>query len=83
MTKKAAGEYQAFFHANYKTILSFSYNVPLTMEQQDGTFHFTGGADLGKMAGGFYHYDGHATATNFFSTYQAPADGGVFEMKRP
>src|SRR5438132_1623499 len=30
MSKKAEGEYRAFFHANYKKILSFSYAVPLT-----------------------------------------------------
>ena len=83
MTKKADGEYLAFFHANYKKVLSFSYSVSLTGHAAGGGVQFQGGADLGRMAGGFYRYEGHASPTNFFSTYQAPADGGVFEMKRP
>src|SRR5438132_12727964 len=83
MSKKADDQYLAFFHANYKRVLSFSYTVPLTAHEADGVFQFQGGADLGKLAGGFYRYAGHATSTNFFSTYQASADGGVFEMKRP
>src|SRR2546430_12231564 len=28
---------------------------------------FKGEADLGKFAGGVYHYEGHANQTNFFS----------------
>lgn len=83
MSRRADGDYLAFFHANYKKILGFSYSVPLTAHEAEGSFQFQGGADLGKLAGGFYRYEGRATSTNFFSTYQASADGGVFEMKRP
>ena len=83
ISKETDSQYLARFHANYHKILSFSYAVALTVRAADGAYQFQGDADLGRMAGGGYHYEGRATPTNFFSTYQAKGDGGVFEMKRP
>ncbi len=83
LTKTAEGQYLARFHANYKTILSFGYAVPLAVQEANGVYQFQGDSDLGRLAGGFYHYEGQATPTNFFSTYRAKADGGTFQMKRP
>jgi len=83
LTKTAEGQYQARFHANYKRVLSFGYAVPLAVQEAGGSYQFQGGADLGRLAGGFYHYEGQATVTNFFSAYQAKADGGTFQMRRP
>ena len=77
------GQYLARFHANYVKILSFGYTVPLTVRETRGAYQFQGDANLGRLAGGEYHYEGQATSTNFFSTYRARADAGVFEMKRP
>jgi len=73
----------AQFHANYKKILSFSYTVPLTVSEANGVYRFQGAADLGRLAGGTYHYEGEATPTNFVSIYRAEADGGIFQMQRP
>ncbi len=83
VSRQTDSEYLARFHANYRRILSFSYAVPLTATQANGAFVFRGEADLGRLAGGVYHYDGQATPTNFFSRYQAKADGGTFQMRRP
>jgi hypothetical protein len=59
-----------------------SYTVPLSVEPQDSGSRFRGEADLGWLAGGVYRYEGHATATNFFSTYECKYDGGTFRMTR-
>lgn len=77
--------YQAWFHAKYKKVFtwSFAYKVDLHVEPRDGTFQFHGQEDLGKLAGGVYHYEGKASSTNFFSTYRCPKDDGTFQMKRP
>jgi hypothetical protein len=83
ISKETDIQYLARFHANYRKILSFSYSAALTVHRVDGVYHFHGDADLGRMAGGLYHYEGQASATNFFSTYQAKGDGGVFQMTRP
>jgi hypothetical protein len=83
VTKLDDTRYQAWFHAKYHTIFSFAYKVELRVEKQTSEFQFKGSADLGKLAGGVYTYDGHANATNFFSTYTAKLDHGTFQMTRP
>lgn len=72
----------AWFRANYMRILSFESSVTLDVVPSVDGQEFSGEADLGKMAGGLYHYKGLANGTNFFSTYQCERDHGVFEMRR-
>jgi hypothetical protein len=74
--------YRARFHAKYQMILSFGYTVLLKGEPTDNGYKFNGEADLGALAGGVYHYDGHAEETNFFSTYSCRYDHGKFQMQR-
>jgi len=74
--------YRARFHAKYRKILSFGYTVPLKAEATPNGFKFQGEADLGTLAGGVYNYEGHAEATNFFSTYSCKYDHGTFQMQR-
>ena len=81
--EQGANSYTADFHATYKHVFHFSYAVPLTVQQQGNNFVFSGQADLGKLAGGVYTYNGAATPTNFFSTYDSKYDHGKFEMHRP
>ncbi len=83
ITKKEDGVYRARFHAKYHTVLSFGYTVPLKIEPGTNPAKFSGEADLGFLAGGLYHYAGHADATNFFSTYSCKYDHGTFQMTRP
>ena len=81
--KKTDALYEARFHANYRKILTFNYTVLLTTERTHGAFQFHGAANLGWYAGGVYKYEGHADATNFFSTYSSKYDRGTFELRRP
>lgn len=83
VTKQEDGTYQARFHAKYHTVMSFGYTVPIQVQPATNDFTFKGEADLGWMAGGVYKYDGRATATNFFSTYNSKYDNGIFQMNRP
>src|ERR1051325_10046821 len=69
IVQKQEDVYQARFRAKYRKILSFGYTVPLRAEPIDNGYKFRGEADLGTLAGGVYHYEGHADATSFFSTY--------------
>jgi hypothetical protein len=82
IVRKDGEVYQARFHAKYQKILSFGYTVPLKAEPTDDGYKFSGEADLGALAGGVYHYDGRADATNFFSTYSSQYDHGTFRMER-
>jgi hypothetical protein len=83
IVKVGDDSYLARFHAKYAKIMGFKYTVPLKAERTNDQFQFKGEADLGKLAGGVYHYDGHADSTNFFSNYSSKADHGTFQMSRP
>jgi hypothetical protein len=84
MSPLGEGEYEARFHAKYRRVLSFSYDVPLHARKvAENRWEFDGEADLGKLAGGVYEYEGWATPIEFFSTYTSRHDHGRFEMKRP
>ena len=82
VTKLDNHKYRARYHAIYWKILRFSYTVDLNAEERMGRYEFKGSADLGKLAGGVYSYEGHATPTNFFSTYLSKYDHGTFQMTR-
>jgi hypothetical protein len=76
----------ARFHARYKKAFlrfSFGYTVPLTVRGNYSRVEFSGEADLGWYAGGTYRYEGFATTTNFYSTYNSKYDRGVFRLHRP
>jgi hypothetical protein len=83
VTKTDNQHYSALFHAKYKRVFSFGYEVPLSVTRDGAQWTFQGEADLGKLAGGRYTYDGFATPTNFHSRYDSKYDRGTFEMTRP
>jgi hypothetical protein len=83
ITPAAGNTYDAFFKAKYRKVFSFSYTVPLQVRQTATDFAFSGEADLGKLAGGVYTYEGHATPATYESTYKSKYDHGRFEMTRP
>jgi len=83
VTKHDDGTYAARFLAKYLKVLSFGYTVPLKVETATNGFTFSGGANLGWLAGGVYHYEGRSDTTNFFSTYTSKYDHGTFQMSRP
>lgn len=80
---KAEGTYRARFHAKYRKVFSFGYTVVLTVQPQGNGFAFRGDANLGWYAGGLYHYEGRADATNFVATYSCKYDHGTFRLARP
>jgi hypothetical protein len=83
ITHVSEGRYAARFRATYERVLHFSYTVILDAKPGTNGIDFHGTADLGKLAGGVYQYDGYATPTNFFSRYKSKHDRGTFQMGRP
>jgi len=75
--------YTAYFRATYWKILRYSYQADFPFEPRDGAWDFKGDENLGWLAGGRYHYEGHVSPTNFHSTYRCKYDHGTFEMSRP
>ncbi len=77
-----SGKYRARFRARFWRIFTFKSTVLLTAERGDEAWAFTGKADLGRLAGGVYTYDGTTDGETFTCTYEASGDKGSFEMKR-
>lgn len=78
-----SNQWTAEFHARYAGVLTFGINTLLTGASDGAVVHFQGQKDLGFFAGGVYRFDGTASPTNFFSTYQSDQNSGTFRMKRP
>jgi hypothetical protein len=83
ITHEEGPRYEAFFRAKYKKILTFTYKMHLEVKPGTNPQRFEGSADLGKLAGGKYTYEGFATSTNFYCTYTSKYDHGTFQMTRP
>src|SRR6185436_7786366 len=63
MAHETNSVYRARFRATYGSIFHFSYTVPLEVQPHFAGWEFSGEADLGKLAGGVYYYEGRATPT--------------------
>jgi len=83
ITKTGDYEYHARFAATYWRFFHFGYDMNLSAEPHLDRLHFSATTDLGKMAGGIYHYDGNANSSDFESTYHSDYDHGTFTMTRP
>ena len=83
ITQNPDGTYHAWYHAKYKRILSFAYSVDMEAQEITGGHTFTGEADLGKLAGGVYSYEGTASDGLYNAHYDCKYDHGVFKMQRP
>ena len=86
INKKSEDMYETRFHAKYKLsifTISYPYDMEMTVTRTDDAFNFKGEADLGRLAGGLYKYDGTGTTNNLAINYRSPKDHGTFNLKRP
>jgi len=83
ITENPDGTYHAWYHAKYKGILSFAYSVDVDAQDIPAGYTFKGKADLGRLAGGVYSYEGSATNGLYNATYDSKYDQGIFKMQRP
>jgi hypothetical protein len=83
MREESPELYQAWFHANFFKIFSYSYTVTLHVQAAHGVARFEGEANLGNLAGGVYTYDGQASSTLLSANYHSRTDHGMFELQRP
>jgi len=83
LTKTAPEKYEAAFHAVYAGFLRVAYVVELHGRQSGAALQLEGEADLGRLAGGIYHYKGEAAESAFNCTYRCAYDHGTFHLSRP
>ncbi len=82
VSKESPERYRFLYRATWKKIFHGTYTVFEDVRHEGNVFKMHGGADLGKMYGGRYEYDGEATPPNFFSRYRSRDDHGTFQMTR-
>ncbi len=86
ISKKEGDLYETRFHAKYKLsilTISYPYDMVMTINSSGDTYNFKGEANLGKLAGGVYRYDGIGTTNNLAINYRSPKDHGTFRLQRP
>ncbi len=74
--------FRARFHGTFFKVLPFAYSTQFVAADEGPIQQFTGRQDLGRLAGGTYHYAGQATDCDFVATYTTCKDHGVFRMRR-
>lgn len=79
----ASGEYliAASFHAEYSKVLRVCYTVQLQAERVGDGFRLRGEADLGRLAGGVYSYEGELSTMQLLCRYRCRYDHGMFDLK--
>jgi hypothetical protein len=80
LSQSSPAEYAATFYAVYGGILRVCYTVTLRGERTNAALVLEGDSDLGRLAGGIYHYAGEATERSFRCSYRCKYDHGTFEM---
>ena len=84
--KKGGNLHETRFHAKYKwgiLTVGYPYTMEMTITQDGAEYQFTGEADLGKLAGGVYQYNGTGTTNQITINFRCPKDHGTFRLQRP
>jgi hypothetical protein len=84
LTEETNSTYKAQFRATFGGILKYHYTAHFEMQPHATLgWEFNGEANLGRLAGGSYYYEGRATRTNMISIYRSKYDHGTFHLHRP
>jgi hypothetical protein len=70
------------FNAGYSRVFRACYTADFNAVYEEGRWAFTGGQDLGVIAGGVYEYSGYATLSKMVCRYKSPRDLGEFRLHR-
>jgi hypothetical protein len=71
-----------YFRGEYAGGLRACYSTDFTVVQEAGRWTFSGGSDLGLLAGGTYTYNGYATLSELVCSYRSARDHGEFRLRR-
>ena len=71
-----------YFRGEYAGGLRACYSTDFTVVQAPGRWTFSGGSDLGLLAGGAYTYNGYATLSELVCSYRSARDHGEFRLRR-
>lgn len=81
LTPRDGNNFEADFFAVYGGFFKVAYHVSLQGRAADGKIVLEGEADLGKLAGGVYHYAGTLDDAALDCTYKCAYDHGTFHLR--
>jgi hypothetical protein len=71
-----------WFRAEYSGIFRACYSTEFAARPEGDRWTFSGGSNLGALAGGEYTYAGSATETSLICTYRSNRDHGEFRLRK-
>ena len=71
-----------WFRGEYAGVFRACYSTDFTVVQAGDRWTFSGGANLGVLAGGAYTYSGSATSTGLTCSYRSARDHGEFRLTK-
>ena len=74
--------WRMYFRAEYATLFRACYSTDVTVYRKEDGWTFSGGSDLGVLAGGEYSYSGRATLESLLCSYRSSRDHGEFRLRR-
>ena len=83
LTQTSPTSFRAHYRAKFFKIFRYTYAATLNGRETNGVVALQGSADLGKLAGGVYTYEGMVTTNSFTSSYKSRHDHGKYVMSRP
>ena len=78
----SAAMWRLWFRGEYSKVFRACYSTEFQVQADGEGFSFSGGSNLGALAGGAYTYAGSATATSLVCSYRSARDHGEFRMTR-
>jgi hypothetical protein len=80
----APHQWRMAFRAEYGKIFRACYSTEFTVHQgqEAERWTFSGGSDLGILAGGAYEYQGWATLQELICSYKSSKDHGEFRLRK-
>jgi len=82
LTRIAPGTYLGSFSTKYLDFFNLSYEVQFRVTEFQKHFQLEGTADLGRFAGGVYHFKGVGTPAALAWEYRSPKDEGEMRLGR-
>lgn len=74
--------WRMYFRAEYSRVFRACYSTDFTIVEESGGWTFSGGSNLGALAGGAYEYRGSATRDALTCSYESARDHGEFRLAR-
>ena len=74
--------WRMYFRGEYSKVFRACYATDFNVTEEADRWRFSGGSDLGALAGGAYEYAGSATRERLACTYRSSRDHGQFMLTK-